>query len=154
TGVLKEVEHSRGRALVATEFGRGLLGSDGWDPYLEDHGTLWILHAQLASSPDWATTWYWVFNHLPQPEFTKAELGRWLLNFVRERGFSRVAETSVRRDIDCFVRTYVASEPGRKTPIEETLDCPLVELGLVREFGTRGQYVVSRGPQPTLPDEL
>ena len=154
TGVLREVEHSRGRALVATDFGRGLLGADGWDPFLEDHGTLWILHAQLASSPDWATTWYWVFNHLPQPEFTKVDLARWLMSFARERGFNRVAETSVRRDIDCFVRTYVASDAGRKTPVEDTLDCPLVELGLVREFGTRGQYLVSRGSQPTLPDEL
>jgi hypothetical protein len=153
-GVLEEDSASRGRRLRATGFGQKVLGADGWDPYLEDQATVWILHAQLASRPEWATTWYWVFNHLPQAEFTKAELSRWLLSFASDRGWTRVGEVSIRRDIDCFVRTYVASAPGRKTPIEETLDCPLVELGLVREFGSRGHFMVSRGPQPTLPDEL
>lgn len=152
-GVIEEVPATRGRQLRATDFGTRLFGEDGWDPYLEDHGTLWLLHAKLAATPDWATTWYWVFNHLPQPEFTKAELSRWLLEFAEERGWARVAETSVRRDVDCFVRTYVPSEPSRKAPVEDTLDCPLVELRLVREMG-RGNFIVARGPQPTLPDEL
>ena len=156
-GVIEEdpaVTSNRGRSLRVTDFGKHLLGDEGWDPYLEDQGSLWLLHARLVSAPDWATTWYWVFNHLPQPEFTKAELSRWLLDFAAQRGWGRVAETSIRRDVDCFLRTYVASQPGRKSPIEETLDCPLVELGLVREFGLRGHFIVSRGPQPTLPDEL
>lgn len=153
-GVIEEVPASRGRELKVAEFGRQLLGDEGWDPFLEDQASLWVLHARLSSSPEWATTWYWVFNHLPQPEFTKLELSRWLLDFSGERGWARVAETSVRRDIDCFIRTYVPSEPGRKMPVEDTLDCPLVDLGLVREFGVRGHYIVSRGPQPTLPDEL
>jgi hypothetical protein len=153
-GVLEADAASRGRRLQATELGTRLLGVDGWDPFLEDQATVWILHSQLASKPDWATTWYWVFNHLPQSEFTKAELSRWLVSLASERGWSRIGEVSIRRDIDCFLRTYVASMPGRKTPIEETLDCPLVELGLVREFGSRGHYMVGRGLQPTLPDEL
>ena len=157
TGVIEEdaaVSNNRGRSLQVSDFGRRLLGPSGWDPYLEDQGSIWLLHAHLASRPDWATTWFWAFNHLPQPEFTKAELSRWLLDFATQRGWGRVAETSIRRDVDTFLRTYVASQPGRKTPIEETLDCPLVELGLVREFGLRGHFILTRGPQPTLPDEL
>lgn len=153
-GVLEEEPGTRGRRLRATQFGERLLGVDGWDPYLEDQASLWLLHAQLASRPEWATTWYWVFNHLPQPEFSKSELSKWLLSFVHDKGWGRIGEVSIRRDIDCFVRTYVPSTPGRKTPIEDTLDCPLVELGLVREFGTRSHYIVSRSVQPTLPDEL
>lgn len=152
-GVLEAVPETRYRQLRVTELGTRLFGENGWDPFMEDHATLWLLHAKLAASPEWATTWYWVFNHLPQPEFSKGELGRWLFDFAGERGWARVAETSVRRDVDCFVRSYVPSEPGRKAPIEDTLDCPLVELRLVREIG-RGHYIVARGPQPTLPDEL
>jgi hypothetical protein len=153
-GVLAEVPGTRGRRLETTDFGRLLLPNTGWDPYLEDQASLWLLHAKLASTPEWATTWYWVFNHLPQPEFSKTELAKWLSNFVGSRQWSRVADASIRRDIDCFVRTYVPSEPSRKAPSEDTLDCPLVELGLIREFGTRGHYMISRGSQPTLPDEL
>jgi len=153
-GVLEEEPGTRGRKLRATSFGRSLLGAEGWDPYLEDQASIWLLHAQLASRPEWATTWYWVFNHLPQPEFSKTELSKWLMAFVTDKGWGRIGEVSIRRDIDCFVRTYVPSTPGRKTPVEDTLDCPLVELGLVREFGTRSHYIVSRSVQPTLPDDL
>jgi hypothetical protein len=152
-GVIEEVAGTRGRELKVSEFGERLFEDDGWDPYLEDHGTLWLLHACLASNPEWATTWYWVFNNLPQPEFTKPELAKWLLDFAAERGWGRVAETSIRRDVDCFIRTYVPVEPTRTTPIEDTLDCPLVDLRLVREVG-RGHFIVARGAQPTLPDEL
>lgn len=152
-GILEEVPATRGRQVKTTELGTKLFGAAGWDPFLEDHGTLWLLHAKLAAVPDWATTWYWVFNHLPQPEFSKAELCRWLMDFVTERKWGRVAETSIRRDVDCFLGSYVASEPKGKTPVEDTLDCPLVELRLVREMG-RSHYVVSRGSQRTLPEEL
>jgi hypothetical protein len=152
-GVIEEVAGKRGRELKVSDFGELLFGDGGWDPYLEDHGTLWVLHAKLASTPEWATTWYWVFNHLPQPEFTKVELTKWLFGFAVDRGWGRVAETSIRRDVDCFLRTYVPGEPSRQTPIEDTLDCPLVELRLVREVD-HGQFIVARGAQPTLPDEL
>jgi hypothetical protein len=47
----------------------------------------------------------------------------------------------------------VATHRTAKTPIEDTLDCPLVELGLVRE-STKGSYVLVRGDHPTLSDGL
>jgi hypothetical protein len=157
TGVLKEdpnVVNNRGRELLVTTLGTKLFSEEGWDPYLEDPATLWLLHAQLAMNPDGPTTWYWVFNHVPQPEFTKTELIRWLGALATERGWSRVAASSLRRDVDCFIRSYVPAKPTRTMPLEETLDCPLVELGLIREFGTKGSYAVVRGEQPSLPDEL
>lgn len=154
TGIVEEVPHTRGRRLAVTPLGQQLFSARGWDPYLEDPATLWLLHWQLARNSQRATTWYWVFSHLPQPEFSKADLLRWLTLLVREHGWSRVPETTLRRDIDCFVRTYVAQRPTRLMPMEETLDCPLVELGLLREFGGRGQYVLLRGEQSTLPDAL
>lgn len=152
-GVIEEVPSTRGRQLKVSDFGNRLFGQGGWDPYMEDHGTLWLLHARLSATFEWATTWYWVFNHLPQPEFTKVELSKWLLDFATARGWGRVGETTIRRDVDCFIRTYVPLQPGRKTPVEDTLDCPLAELRLVREVG-RSHYIVARGIQPTLPDEL
>jgi hypothetical protein len=153
-GVLVEKDKSRGKSLEATAFGRSLLGTNGWDPYLEDQASLWLLHANLASTPDRATTWYWVFNHLSQPEFTKAHLADWLAAFASARQWSRVADASLKRDIDCFIRSYVPSESSRKAASEDTLDSPLCELGLIRECGTKGHYLLSRGSQPTLPDEL
>jgi hypothetical protein len=156
-GVLEEnssIPNNRSRVLQPSALGSALLKDAGWDPYMEDPATLWILHYELASVPDHATTWYLAFNHLPQPEFTKPELCDWLLKLARERGWSRVSPASLRRDVDVFLRTYVPSRASRTVPLEDTLDSPLVELELLREFGTKGSYLVQRGDPPSLPDAV
>jgi hypothetical protein len=57
----------------------------------------------------------------------------------------------LRRDVDVFVRTYAPAQAKRERPMEDTFDCPLVELGLLIET-KRGVYRFARGPKPTLPD--
>jgi Protein of unknown function (DUF4007) len=156
-GVIEEntdVANNRGRALRPTALGRVLFDDEGWDPYLEDPATLWLLHYQLASVPDHATTWYLVFNHLPQPEFTRPELLNWLLKLVQERSWGRLSPASLKRDVDVFLRTYVPSRASRTVPLEDTLDSPFVELELLRELGARGSYVIQRGDPPSLPDAV
>ncbi len=157
TGVLREEatgSRVRVKTLQVSEIGHRLLGRGGWDPYLELPGTTWLLHWQLCRDPMLATTWYWTFSHLPHPEFTKNELLDWIQNYVEENGWAKTGSGTIKRDIDCMVRTYVPSKATKMTGIEDSLDSPLVELGLIREFGVRGQYRVVRGDQPTLPDEV
>lgn len=57
-----------------TEFGEKLLGDRGWDTYIEDPASLWLLHWQLLASPCEATAWHFVFNVLNRTEFTDREL--------------------------------------------------------------------------------
>lgn len=156
-GMLEEdltVPNSRGRSLRATEFGVRLLGVGGWDPYIEDPATPWLLHWRIASVPDNATTWYWVFNHLSALEFSKSDLENQLWDLAQQRTGSRVTRASLKRDTDTFIRTYVSSKPDRTTPLEDTLDCPLVELGLLREAAHRKTYLRVRSDHPSLPDAL
>ena len=44
-----------------TEFGRHLLADGGWDPYLEDTASLWLLHYQLVKN-NFASTYNIIFN--------------------------------------------------------------------------------------------
>ncbi len=44
------VATSNGRELKPTRFGQRVFGRTGWDPYLEDDATIWLLHWNLASS--------------------------------------------------------------------------------------------------------
>src|SRR5262249_5952241 len=46
-------------SIRPSEFGRRLLSDDGWDPFLEDPGTLWLLHWIIASNVRRCTTWFW-----------------------------------------------------------------------------------------------
>ena len=54
-----------------TDLGSAIFADDGFDPYLEDTATLWLIHAQLATNANRATTWYWAFGVFAQNEFRK-----------------------------------------------------------------------------------
>jgi hypothetical protein len=127
-----------------------LFSDNGWDPYLEDVGTLWLIHWRLASTPEPATTWWWILNQYPGTSFTRRELQAQLERLVEQLGLVRVSAASLKRDIDCFIRTYSPSQRARTVP-EETLDCPLIELGLLREGSDHQSYQLARGNHPTLP---
>lgn len=154
-GVLEEdtARSSRGQALRISTFGQQLFGAKGWDPYLEDPASIWLLHWNVARTPDHATAWYWVFNQMPQPEFSRTDLLGWLRKLAQEKNWVK-AEASLKRDVDCLVRSYVSTPPSKKGPIEDTLDCPLAELGLIREFGGRSSFLLVRSERSTLPDEV
>jgi hypothetical protein len=155
-GTLEEdsaVLNNRGRSLRATDLGKSLFADDGWDPYLEDVGTLWLVHWRIAAMPERATTWWWVFNQYPGTRFTRRELQAQLERLVEQLGLARVSPASLKRDIDCFIRTYAPSRRAR-TVQEDTLDCPLIELGLIREDGDHQSYQIVRGQHPTLPPAI
>lgn len=155
-GTLEEdpsVPNNRGRSLRASDLGTSLFADNGWDPYLEDVGTLWLIHWRIAAMPEAATTWWWVFNQYPGTRFTRRELQAQLERLVEQVGLTRVSPASLKRDIDCFIRTYAPSRRAR-TVQEDTLDCPLIELGLLREDSDHQSYHIVRGTQPTLPPAM
>jgi len=90
-----------------TEFGNKLLAEDGWDPYLEDDGSLWLLHYQLVKT-NFASIYYLVFN-----EFRKEKLfldKTSFVNYLKRRKetddtFS-FNEKTVNDDFTVFVKMY------------------------------------------------
>jgi len=73
-GVLEDADESRGHRLRPTKLGESLFGDAGWDPFLEDPATLWLIHWQICSNTKRATTWFWAFSHVHEPEFSKDAL--------------------------------------------------------------------------------
>ena len=157
-GVLQAPEGG-GQRLATTELGRIIFGEAG-DPYLEHPASLWLLHWHLASNPLRTTTWYWAFNELNESSFDRDLLVQRLtrrIALLRESGHmkeSRLTETTIRRDVECFVRTYLAKASAAKGLHEENLESPLSELSLVQPMGVGGGFQFRRGPKPTLPDEV
>jgi len=66
------VENSEG--LEVTELGTALFSEKGWDQYLEDEATLWLIHWLLATNFDTSTAWYWFFNCFIKPNLLKKKL--------------------------------------------------------------------------------
>lgn len=105
-----EVKNNRGRELRPTNLGRKIfLTADAWDRYLEDVGTLWLLHWLLATNSQKATTWHFVFNSLHQPEFTRSGLEEALARRFQGLPNARFTPDTLRRDVDIFIRTYVSA---------------------------------------------
>jgi len=102
------------------------------DKYIEEMGTLWLLHYQLASNADDATAWYYFFNEFKLSEFTRDDFVVQLNNYIRMNE-NEVSERSLDDDFNCIVNTYVPrikSNPAKVHP-ESNIDCPLGELGLI-----------------------
>ena len=102
------------------------------DPYIEEMGTLWLIHYQLASNKDNATAWYYFFNEFKATEFTKEDFVKQLNNYIRMNG-EDVSERSLEDDYTCIINTYVSrmkSNPEKVQP-ESNIDCPYGELGLI-----------------------
>ncbi|MBF0153834.1 MAG: DUF4007 family protein [Magnetococcales bacterium] len=160
-GILRfeENDGSRQGQLVISPLGYALLDNSG-DPYLEHSASLWMIHWHLATIPGRTTTWYWAFNEFNEPVMDRDFLTERLLRRIkalRESGRmkeSRITEITVKRDVECFVRTYLAKSPSARGSHEDNLESPLCELGLMHSIDVGSAFSFCRGPKPTLPDEV
>lgn len=137
-----------------TDFGRKLFSETGYDPFLEDPASLWLLHWRIATNRSGATSWYWLFNEWHSVEFTKAqmteEIGRWI-----ERNELRpIASNTLLRDIDTVIRTYVHASSLKGAVYEDSFSCPLTELNLIYEIEQGKAFKIARGEQKSLPNEI
>lgn len=142
---------SEANSLCPSALGTALFVQDGLDPYLEHPASLWLIHWQLSGNPG-KTTWFWGFNHYPAAFFERDRLVSGLEKLARDRGWARVAHSTIKRDVECFVRTYVARSPAGQTTHEDTIESPLAELGLIKPVGKRDGFRFVRGPKSTLGD--
>lgn len=129
-------EPTRGRRIqTLTDFGQLVYDHDR---YIEEIGTLELLHYKLATNLDLATAWYFFFNEFNMTEFTREDyieaIQKWIA--MQEDGES-VAVRSLADDFQCIMSTYLPrykTNPTRVSP-ENNIDCPLGELGLIDVLG-------------------
>ena len=128
---LIEYTDGRKRAQKITKFGELVLEQD---PYIEEMGTLWALHCNLASQQEEAASWYFFFNEFGQTVFNREDfteaISRYVFNFNDKR---EIARTSLEADFNCILGTYIPHErtSARSVSPESVIDCPLGELGLL-----------------------
>lgn len=137
--------------LKPTKIGSAIFSDDGWDPYLEDEATIWLIHWMLATNPEHSTAWYWFFNRFHKPEFAGKEVATALTDFANENIKAKFAVTSVKQDSAVLLRTYIQKRSGARVPIEEVLDSPLSLLKLITYFPTTKIYHSKLGQKENLP---
>lgn len=147
----------KGGLPLPSSLGRLLFTS--CDPYLEHPGSIWALHWRLVRAPGRATVWYYAFNEFNEAVFSRDSLKERLgarIEECRRNGSlkgARITDTTLIRDVECFMRTYVARNGARGTT-EDSLECPFTELALVTPLAVGAAAQFRRGPKPTLPDQV
>jgi Protein of unknown function (DUF4007) len=149
-------DHERPRTglAVPSSFGHALLGQNGWDPYLEDLGSIWLLHWALLRPPCLLPVWWVAFNEFDALEFQDGDLVEATVRraaLVSE--WSQPHVPSVKKDVDCLLRMYCQGDVTKS--LEDAIDCPFRFLRLVEALkGIARSYRFMRGSKRTLPAEV
>lgn len=119
-----------------TPEGAAVFGARGYDPFLEDEQTLWLLHwniSTLRKSPFFA--WELLINRWNEQRFTASAV---VSSFTREaeRTGRPLSDVSARQHFDVWLHTYLPTRAASKLS-EECLDSPLAALRIVRTAGDR-----------------
>lgn len=108
------------------------------DSYIEELGTLALLHYFLASNKENATSWYFFFNVFKGVEFDKEEFIVQLKNYIKLNE-GEYSDRALEDDYNCILNTYIPRiklMAGKENP-ESNIDSPLGELNLLEVLNKR-----------------
>ena len=120
------------------------------DRYMEESGTLQLLHYKLSSNEENATSWYFFFNEFNLFEFTQDDFLTSIKNYIRMNSNGEKASGTDRTlsdDFSCIINTYFSKKGSESENPENNISCPFSELGLINLLdGKKGLYKKSIPP--------
>ena len=142
-----------------TAFGISLLADNGFDPFLEDDGSLWLLHYYLVKA-NIASIYFMIFNEFRRE---KVEFNReTFVNFVRRKAETNKAISfnpkTVADDFDVFRKMYLTNSLDKGS--EDGYSGLLADLDLVKKIevkeGNKKEeaYVIENATREKLPVEI
>jgi len=133
-----------------TELGKRLLSDKGWDPYLEDIGSLWLLHYHMVKGQH-ASIANLIFNELRDrvPEFTAKQYADFVTS---EKG--KANRKTVEKDFGVFVRNY--RDKDREDEEVDDLGGLLADLELVnmKKVESERVFYIPRKRRASLPARI
>lgn len=137
--------------LKGTELGQALFENKGWDPFIEDMGSLWLLHWKLFTPPFFATAWTIAMNTGVAGSFSINDLAH-TINERREKldSLKRYSKSSIEKDASCFIRMYCP--PNRETSDE--IECPFTHLELLLPGEKKQTFRFNLRNKSTLPNDI
>lgn len=132
-----------------TEFGHFLFDTvEGFDPYLEDDQSLWLLHYELTKN-QFSSSYWLIFN-----EFRKEKIRFTKENFQAfvSRRFENANPQTVGDDFDVFKRMYLNRADDAKSG-EDSFSGLLADLQLLKVF-EKGTYFIDNRERKNLSPQV
>lgn len=130
---------------------KSLFDDKGWDPYLEDEGTLWLLHYHLCAT-NYSSIYHILFRDFRKvkQEFTKTAL----VNYILDLGLG-TTQKIIEKDFSVFTRMYGSV---KESYIDDGYTGILTELGLLREVGKSSEgktlFRIENSKQQQIPNAI
>lgn len=116
---------------IPTEFGFRMFSEDGYDPYLEDEASLWLLHYQLVKN-NYASIYSIIFNEFRKEKlfFNKDTFVNYIKRISESSSDLNFNENTVAKDFIVFSNLY--KNDTESNDIEDSFSGILSELGLLK----------------------
>ena len=142
------------REYKPTSTGSAIFGEYGSDRYLENLGTLWLIHWLLLAPRSQLPVWWIAFNEFNAVEFSETELESAVVSHLDATSeYSKPSRSSINKDVSVLLRTYVATRVAH-SKFDDIFDSPLRELNLISYSDTSKKYRFNLGSKFSLCPEI
>src|SRR5947207_1189323 len=114
---------------VVSSFGSDLLSESGYDPFLEDAKTLWLIHWKIATSVEPLFAWDYLLNSWHRPDFTRSEAVQYLAEEASRIG-KKLSRVTLENDFTTFLHTYVPTRSKKDECMKCNGDCEIFQVRL------------------------
>lgn len=159
----KFVEKQEKGDFKISKLGEKLFVEKKYDPYLEDIQTLWLIHWNFSTHPESPIfAWDFLMNRWQDPEIFAETV---IQTFKKEADLQgrKLSWATLKQHFNIFLHTYVPTRGKKVAVLEDNLDCPLIELNLIRQVGERVSdgngkrepiYAFNREPKSQISQQL
>ncbi len=142
-------------------FANLIFDNEGYDPFIEDIGTVWLLHYYLISEGH-ASIYSLVYNSFlkGKTEYTKNGMQNYLDRLYFDTNGSKITPKTLQSDISVFFRNYLLPDKGVKN-IEDDYSGLFYDLQLINKYSRINHedikeeyYTMNREERNFLPVEI
>ena len=116
-----------------TDFAENLLSNKGFDPFLEDIGSIWLMHYYLLKT-NYASIYHLIFNEFRKERaiFNKSQLKAFIKRKYAEMDDNTLNVNTIDKDISVFTRLYEKVDyQNVSKDFEEEINSLMIELELI-----------------------
>ncbi len=136
------------KEIITTDLAKTLFKEGGLDPWMENTSSIWAFHWHIASNSS-KVSYLWLFSNFYNNQFDRTLLTQSLLDLCEKNNWKASAAT-VKRDVECLVRTYVNKSAKADEFTEDQIESPLAELGIIQPLNRNDVFQIKRARQPSL----
>lgn len=141
---------------MPTEFGKRLFDDEnGYDPFLEDEASLWLLHYQLVKN-GFASIYSIIFNEFRKEKlfFNKETFVNYIKRFGESNPDLNLNENTVGKDFIVFANLY--KNDSESKDVEDSFSGVLSELELLKSTGKGKdeQFFIENSERDNLPESI